>query len=107
MMRLGSETLVVLTPTWVDDRGTQVADYANARASTVKWCSMQPVQSTEPVDGRQAVVSRYVARMPEGTRIASFSRVQHRGVAYDVDGEPQRWGAPIPHVKVSLVERRG
>lgn len=73
-----------------DDRGH---DLYEDRARNVDQCNMQMVSSTEVVDGRDQVVSRWRLAGPPDMGLTHTSRVRYRGVLYEVDGDVGELGS--------------
>ena len=107
-----TDTIHVVTPVWVDDRGTMVPDWSQPPASRtpVYGCSVQPGASTEDLLGRQNVTVRWTVWAPEGTVVDAHQGVEWQGVVYQVDGEPLSWRSPsgaVSHVVLLLVDWQG
>ena len=105
------QTVTVVEPTLVDDRGTMVADYTvPASEVDVPGCSVQPGASAEVLAARQGVSVRWTVYAPSSVVVTARSAVRYAGTLYQVDGEPQRWPSPtgaLDHVVVLLVDWRG
>lgn len=107
-----TQTIDVVEPALVDDRGRLVPDWDAPPASTtpVPGCSVQPGASSEVLDAREALSVRWTVFAPAGTVLTAYSAVRYAGVLYQVDGEPQRWSSPtgaLDHLVVLLVDWRG
>lgn len=105
------ETITVVDPVWVDDRGTPVADYGpGATRTVVPGCSVQPGASSEDLAGRTHVTVRWTVYAPPGTVVAADSAVEYEGRRYAVDGEPARWKSPtgaVSHLVLYLIDWEG
>lgn len=106
-----AQTIAVVEPTMVDDRGTMVPNYDTpASETTVTGCSVQPGASAEVLAARQGVSIRWTVYAPAGVAVTAHSAVRYAGRLYDVDGEPQRWPSPtgaLNHTIVLLVDHEG
>lgn len=95
---LATETIAVLAPGVRLDYGRQVADWSQPTVeATVDGCVVQPEQTTEIIDGREAAVWVLRVWAPPGTPVGAASRVRWRGTDYRVVGEPQLWADPTSH----------
>ena len=109
---LATQTVVVVEPTLVDDRGTLVPDWTQEPASRtqVEGCAVQPLAGSEDVDGRQHTTARWKVWLPPCAPVTAFSALECAGVRYQVDGPPLFWGDPfenLSHVTVEVVVWRG
>lgn len=109
---LGVETVIILQPVRITDRGTDLPDWTQSPASstTVDGCSVQPEPGTESLGERQQSEIRLTAWIPGLPPITEQSAVTWRGVDYQVDGPPQRWIDPLErltHTRVNLTHVRG
>ena len=84
-LRRNTVTVIDRVKIGEDDRGHDVYEDVERE---VPDCNMQPVSSTEVVDGKDQVVTRWRLAGPPGMGLASTSRVRFRGVLYEVDGQP-------------------
>lgn len=98
-------------PAWVEDaHGNQVKDWENADRVTVAGCSVQPGETREELDGREAVSTRWTVFAPPGSDFRATDGVEVEGRLYAVNGEPQRWSSPtgrLDHVVLTLVDWAG
>lgn len=94
---LAQESVTVLEPVMVDDRGTLVPDWTQPPASstTIAGCSVQPATSTEDMSGRQQVAVRWSVWLPPASPVTAYSAVLWGGVRHLVMGEPARWTDPL------------
>lgn len=103
------ETVVVVEPVIVEQRGKKVRTYPDTGVS-VAGCSVQPGASSEDTALRENVTIRWTVFMPPNVRVSAYSKVIVRGRAYQVEGEPQEWRSPtgrVSHVAVYLVDWKG
>ncbi|MFD7319230.1 hypothetical protein [Streptomyces sp. NPDC059883] len=85
-----------------DDRGHDV--YEDVRRD-VDRCNMQPVSSTEANDNRTQVITRWRLAGPPDLALTAISRVEFRGVLYEVDGDPgayESYGGILDHTECFL-----
>ncbi|MCR8947162.1 hypothetical protein NW249_34305 [Streptomyces sp. OUCMDZ-4982] len=73
-----------------DDRGQDVYEDVER---TVPQCNVQPVSSTEALDDRVQIVTRWRLAGPPDMQLKALSKVRWRGVLYEVDGEPGVYGS--------------
>lgn len=107
-----SETITVLEPTLVTERGKTVPDWSVPPASRtqVTGCEVQPGASTEDLAARQNVIIRWTVWAPADTPVTARSAVEYRAVRYQVDGEPDWWRSPtgaLSHVQLYLIDWEG
>lgn len=106
-----TQSITVVEPTLVDDRGTMVADYETPLSEVeVTGCSVQPGASAEVLAARQGVSVRWTVYAPAAAVVTAHSAVRYAGRLYDVDGEPQRWPSPtggLDHTVLLLVDHEG
>ena len=91
------ETVVIVragAPTGVDRYNNPVPG-ADVRTD-VLHCAVAPATSTEPLEvGRAAVITGQAVYMPPGVDVRPSDRVEIRGVAWQVDGDPAVWVDPF------------
>lgn len=107
-----TQTVDVVRPVYISDRGTQVPDWSAPLVSdvSVSGCSVQPGASEEALLGRQGSTVRWTVFMPPGVTISAYDGVRHNSVIYQVDGEPKVWPSPtggLSHIEVLLIDRKG
>lgn len=87
-----NETVTRLRATTTEDPyNDQADDWDSAASLSIPGCSVQPVAGSEVLDGRNAVVSRWVLFAPLDADLAATDRVRHKGSDYEVDGSVQDW----------------
>lgn len=105
------QSVTVVTPQMVDDRGTLVPDWSVPGVETVvEGCSVQPGASSEVMAARQAVTYRWTVFAPAGTVIGPYDGVLVGGQLFQVDGAPKVWPSPtgrVSHVEVLLLDWEG
>lgn len=90
-----------------DDRGNDVFEETEREVVGV---NMQPVSSTELVDGRDQVVTRMRLAGPGDLGLTPYSRITYRGRTYEIEGEPGvhgSFGGLLDHTEVMLMEVTG
>lgn len=107
-----TQSITVVEPTMVDDRGTLVPDYDTPASQTpVAGCSVQPGASAEVLEARQGVSVRWTVYAPASVALTEHSAVRLTdGNLYDVDGRPERWPSPtggLDHTVILLVDHEG
>ena len=83
--------------------GDAALDWASATRTTVGgivWPA-STVESVEP--GRDRTVTRWMAAVPYGTDVTVADRVEVRGKAWAVDGDPAPWKSPFSGREYGLV----
>lgn len=106
-----TDTITVIHPSLVDDRGTPSADYDNPVSRVeILGCSVQPGASDEDLLGRTQETIRYTVYAPPGSDITAQSAVEFDGERFAVDGRPDKWRSPtgaVSHMVVLLIDWRG
>ena len=109
-MTIKSDTVTVITPGTVTDRGTTLPDWDTATTADYDECRVQPLSADEITAlGRQGV--RHAMRLfgPEDMTINELDRVTAGGVTYEVDSA-QVWPSPtgrLAHTEAVLVDVEG
>lgn len=110
-MTLRTDTVTLLTPALVTDRGVSYPDWGNATETVVAGCRWQPmVSDEETAQGRQGVVKRLMLFGPPDMALTEHSRVRIDGDDYDVDGHVRRWSSPsgsLDHIEAHLMRAEG
>lgn len=102
ILRAGSTT---------DRYGDAVKDWATATSTASKaWVAQQ--SRTENVEGREALISEWVAFLPAGTDVAGRDRLVWGDLTFEVVGRPNtapspRLGGASHHVEVTLTVVEG
>jgi hypothetical protein len=107
-----TQTIEVVEPTMVEERGQLVPDWDAEPASVtpVPGCSVQPGASSEDLAGRSNVIVRWTVYAPPGIPVTAHSRVRYDGRLYSVDGEPARWPSAtgaLDHTVLLLIDWEG
>ena len=104
-----TDVVTLVEPTWVDERGKQVAVYGDEGVA-VSGCSVQPGASSEDLALRDNAEVAATAYLPPGVAVSRHARVLWDGGVYEVVGEPQKWRSPLgslDHIVVALTRREG
>lgn len=111
MISFATQTVVVIRPAWINERGDLVPDWAHAAEHTISRCRVQPVSGDETVSTtRDATVWRWALFAPVGADIQPRDRIRWGGDLYDVAGDVRRWTSAtgaLAHAEVSLTRVEG
>lgn len=107
-----TQTIEIVEPHLVDDRGKQVPDWdaEPAAVTPVAGCSVQPGASAEVLTARTAVTVRWTVYAPPGLPVTAHSGVRYAGRLYQVDGAPSLWPSPtggLDHTVLLLIDWEG
>lgn len=89
-----NQTITVIRPAWIVDRGDLVPDWDNATEHQISGCRVQPAAGDEVHGNRDAIANRWHLYAPPNADIDSLDRVRHQGVTYEVEGDIRRWPSP-------------
>lgn len=109
---LAAESITILTPVLVTERGSQVPDWKQPPATTltVPGCSVQPQGGADDRAHRDALGAVFTVWAPPGTQIGSLDHVlvdSYPGPLI-LDGEPMRWAVGfLDHVVFQLTAWKG
>lgn len=110
-----NQTVVVVRPDWVVERGNRIPDWSNATEFPVSGCRVQPMTGDEVMfsgasdeggTNRDSVITRWKLFGPPGMDIEAYDRVRHLGKTYEVEGPPQEWPSPtgvLRHTEARLM----
>lgn len=109
---LAPDTITILRPVMIDDRGTLVPDWSQPPAETVNvaGCSVQPQTNADERSQRDALSSVFVVYAPPGTIVGAFDRVLVTDYESPlmITGEPTRWTIGfLDHVVINLADWNG
>jgi len=106
MISFKNQTVTVIRPAYIAERGNQVPDWTGATEHAVSGCRVQPAPGAEEQSTtRDAIVARWVLFAPAGADIESRDRIRHSGVVYDIDGDLRPWSSPtgaLAHLEADL-----
>lgn len=88
-----TETVTRLRPTLVENRyGGDDKDWTAPTRLDIPECLIAPrLEGENTEQGREGVVIGWTVYAPHGADVEATDRVEVRGVAHDVDGEPGDW----------------
>lgn len=109
------DTITIISPAWVNERGTERPDWGNAAETVVHRCHVQPLAGSESFDTgeagrRTAVITRWKAFLPPGVALSAHDRVGHQGETYELDGPPRLWPSAtgrLTHIEAILQQVEG
>jgi len=108
---IGSDTIEIVTPAMISDRGTLRPSYEasdGATTVTVSGCSMQPMEGLIDREGREAVKVVYVLYAPPGTILVDLARVEYAGRRFLLTSPAWDWNVgSVAHVRAELAEWKG
>lgn len=111
MISFKNQTVTVIRPNYIAERGNQVPDWTGASEHQVTGCRVQPtVGGEEQSTTRDAIVARWTLFAPAGADIDARDRVRHNGLVYDIDGELRNWSSPtgsLAHIEADLLRVKG
>lgn len=99
------ETVAVVRASLVDDGyGNQAGDWSTTTRTPYEGCAVaQGTRGGEVLTDRNAVVSDLVVFMPSGAAVMATDRLEVRGRAYEVVGEPFDWTSPFTATRFGVV----
>lgn len=105
---LAGETVIVIrAPLAVDQYGNQVRDWSAATRTPYEKCAVAQGSkggSTEDLTGdRDVIISDLIVIMPSGVDVVATDRLEVRGRAYEVVGEPFDWTNPFTGTRFGTV----
>lgn len=111
-MRLPGRTTVhvVRAQLILDGHNNEVRDWQNATRTPVPHCYVEPGTSQEDLVNRDEVLIAWTVFAPPGTDVLATDRVEHRGVDYEVFGEPapmEGFTGRLDHTVISLQKWEG
>lgn len=110
MLSFATQTVTVVRPAYIVQRGDTIPDWGNATTHDIVNCVVQPLVGDEVLGDRDSVQYRWKMFLPPNSDITAYDRVIHQGVTYEVDGDIQRWPSPsgaITHDECALNLVRG
>lgn len=106
-----NETVQVVVPTWVDDRGTPKADFDNPVSVTdVVGCSVQPGASSEDLQNRTQNTIRWTVFIKRIVPVGDHDALLFDGVLYSLSGSAAYWKSPsgaVSNTTLQLVDWEG
>ncbi|MDT0381430.1 hypothetical protein RM572_21970 [Streptomyces sp. DSM 42041] len=102
------DTVTVLRAVAVeDDRGNEAWETTE---TVVPGCNVQPMSSTEVVEGKAQVITRWRLAGPRGMDLKARDRVRYGDRTFEVDGEPgvhRSFAGVLDHTEAILMEVSG
>lgn len=106
-----NESVVVVEPSWVDDRGTMRPDYENPVSSTVvDLCSVQPGASSEDLQNRTQNTIRWNIFVRRIVPVSDHAAVRIGGTDYAMSGSAAYWKSPsgaVSNTALNVVDWEG
>lgn len=111
MISFKNETVTVIRPAMITERGNEVPNWENATTHTVSGCRVQPATGEEIQSAtRDAIVPRWTLFAPAGADIDARDRIRYGGADHDIDGALRPWSSPtgrLAHIEASLLRVEG
>lgn len=110
--RFAKQTIVLVTPALIEERGEMVEDWVNSSRDPVELCSVQPGNGDADYEHADSLTADYTIYMPPETALPpSGFRVELPGIAdgqFVLQGEPQPWifGMRTDNIRVRVVRRK-
>lgn len=106
-----SQTLTVVSPIFIDDRGKKVATFPpDAPRREVPGCDVQPGGSSEDLALRQNLIIRFTALLPAGAIVSESDQIIYQNRPFAIDGAIEDWFSPtgaISYRKLVLIDWKG
>lgn len=101
------ETVTIIHPGTMADRGVTVPDWEHATRSTVAGCSVQPAGTSRTFASARVlnIQDAYTLYAPPGAPIVPGDRVECSAGRFETDGAPEIWTSPtgkVSHVQWTL-----
>lgn len=109
--RFANQTVVILTPVLLEERGEIVEDWSLPIRVSVEKCSVQPGDGAADNEHANALIADYTVYLPPETVLPEKFRVELPTTAgqFILTGEPQPWifGMRVDHLRIRLKRRAG
>ena len=106
MSTIKRDSITVVRPETIDDRGTPVPDWSDTTETVWSGCRVQPrVAEEETARGRQAVVSFWTVYGPYDMDVDEHDRIVWGAATYEVHGHVRKWQSPtgaVEHVEFDV-----
>ena len=87
-----SEIVYRLRPGTKYERDSAIPDWNNPDRLRIEGCSIQPSATSSYMDGRVMGISESLtAYLPEDADVKAGDRIEYKGEAYTIMGEPKSW----------------
>lgn len=109
--RFAKQTIVLLEPVLIVERGETVEDWAAPLRTPVPGCSVQPGDGDADHVHADGETADYTVYVPPGAALPEKFRVELPTAAgqFTVQGEPAPWifGLRSDHIQIRLIRRAG
>lgn len=110
-LSFATQSVVILTPNVIVERGEEVEDWSSPNRSTVSGCSVQPGSGRRDFDHADAVEADFTIYAPPTATIPRRARVELPVTdgQFIILGEPEPWvfGMSTDHIRFRLSRRDG
>lgn len=103
-------TVDVIRPASVTERGDTIEDWDSPTEHTETGWLVQPLDTSEQLGLRDAIVRRFRALVPVTADVLDTDRVRYAGRVYEIDGGIQPWPVPpgsLAHNEIVLKRVEG
>lgn len=105
------QTVVILTPVLIEERGEVVEDWSSPTRAEVANCSVQPGNGGADHEHADALTADYTVYLPPETVLPADFRVELPTATgqFLLEGEPQPWifGMRTDNLRIRLKRRAG
>lgn len=109
--RFAKQTIVLLTPALIEERGETVEDWSTPNRVVVLKCSVQPGDGGADHEHADGMIADYTVYVPPETVLPENFRVELPTTSgqFILEGEPQPWifGMRVDHLRIRLKRRAG
>jgi hypothetical protein len=114
-----NQTITILKPNYIVERGDSIVDWSNPTRLTQDRCRLQPrvrdevyFAGTNDQGGvaRDAVLRAYVVFAPYETPITEYDAVEYKGGRFEVEGMVRPWlsaTGDLAHIEFIIQEIQG
>lgn len=110
LVSFARQSVTVVEPSWIDDRGTLRPDY-DTPVSSIPYgpVIVSPGASSEDLQARLQNTVRWTVYADQGVAASNKAGVVFDGVMYAIEGEAALWQQPLggPKTVLSLVDWEG
>ncbi len=119
MISFQNQTITILKPTYISERGDQIVDWSNPTRIVQNRCRLQPrvreevyFAGTNDQGGvaRDAVLRAFVVFAPLDTPITEYDSIEYEGRRYEVEGMVRPWRSvtgDLAHIEFVVQEVQG
>lgn len=109
--RFAKQTVVLLEPVLIEERGEMVEDWSNPVRTLLPGCSVQPGSGGADHVHADGLTADYTAYLPPDAVLPEKFRVELPTAAgqFILQGEPAPWifGLRTDHIQIRLIRRVG